>query len=863
MKQIYFLLIALCFFATTKAQIVNIPDAKFKAKLLAASTSNTTAKNISGNYFKIDANASGEIEESEALSVYQLDLNMSNISNLAGIEYFKKLSSLICSNNNLTNLNVLALTQLTNLHCGGNKITSLDLSSLTVLRDLYCSSNQLSAINISNLISLQSLSCAKNNIQILDLSGTKYLNTIECNSNKLTSLNLTGLKYLWNLYCGNNLLTSLDLTGLINLGTLECENNKISNIDLTGLVNLTFVNCGGNPLGNLDLSSNTKLYTLNCQNNQLQTLNLSGLTSLYDLNCSSNQLLNLSLAGLTKFQTIDISGNQMMNVDLSGLTELLNFNCNMTKITDLNLSESSKLAQLYCYNNTNLTNLNIKNNSQEIYLDFGSNLNLKYICADDNEINSIQGKINNYGYKNCNVNSYCSFVPGGTNYTIQGNQKFDSNTNGCDALDVVVPNIKFNLVTGATTGSLTSNSTGNYSIPVQAGTHVITPVIENPTYFNVSPASSIVTFPTQTSPFAQDFCVTANGTRPDLEVSLLPLQPARPGFDAKYKIIFKNKGTTTQSGSVNLAFDDAVLDLVVSHPLATTQTTNNLSWNFTNLLPFETREITFTLNVNSPMEIPAVNDSSVLVYNATITSTATDETPTDNTFTFNQTVVNSFDPNDKTCLEGTTISPSLIGQYVHYMIRFENTGTFPAQNIVVKDMIDLSKFDISTLVPINASHSYITKIYGGNKVEFIFENINLPFDDANNDGYITFKIKTLPTLVVGNTFTNAASIYFDYNFPVVTKLSSSTFKTLSTQDFEFSNYFTLYPNPAKSVLNISAKETIEVQSISIYNTLGQLVLVVPNAEKVSKMDVSSLKTGNYFIKINSDKGSSNTRFIKE
>jgi hypothetical protein len=179
-------------------------------------------------------------------------------------------------------------------------------------------------------------------------------------------------------------------------------------------------------------------------------------------------------------------------------------------------------------------------------------------------------------------------------------------------------------------------------------------------------------------------------------------------------------------------------------------------------------------------------------------------------------------------------------------------------------MIDLSKFDISTLVPTNASHSFITNISAGNKVEFIFENIHLPFDDVNNDGYVSFKIKTLPTLVDGDTFANEATIYFDYNFPIVTNKESSTFKVLlATSDFEFSSYFTLYPNPVKSVLNISSKEAIEVKSISIYNTLGQLVLVIPNAEKVSKIDVSSLTIGNYFIKINSDKGTSNTRFIKE
>jgi hypothetical protein len=541
--------------------------------------------------------------------------------------------------------------------------------------------------------------------------------------------------------------------------------------------------------------------------------------------------------------------------------------CNSNMLSTLDVSNLTNLIQLYCSNN-DLKSIFIKGSGYkggfETVFDFIGNPNLKYICANESVLVEIQNKVSSYGYANCAVNSYCSFVPGGTFYTIQGNQKFDSNTNGCDALDGVVPNLNYNLTNGTITGSLISNSYGNYSIPVQAGTYTITPKLENPTYFNVSPTNVNVVFPTQTSPVTQNFCISVNGVHPDLEVALLPLDPARPGFDAKYKIVYKNKGTTTQSGSVNLAFDNAVLDLVVANSVTANQTMNNLSWDFTNLLPFETRAITFTLNVNSPLETPAVNSGSVLPFIATISSATTDETPIDNTFAFNQTVVNSFDPNDKTCLEGTTISPSLIGQYVHYMIRFENNGTANALNIVVKDMIDLAKFDISTLVPTNASHSFITNISAGNKVEFIFENINLPFDDANNDGYIAFKIKTLPTLVDGDTFANEANIYFDYNFPILTNKESSTFKvSLETTDFEFSNYFTLYPNPAKSVLNISSKETIEIKSISIYNTLGQLVLVIPNAEKVSRIDVSSLTTGNYFIKINSDKGTSNTRFIKE
>lgn len=602
---------------------------------------------------------------------------------------------------------------------------------------------------------------------------------------------------------------------------------------------------------------------------------LTGIKSFINLRilfCYNNQLTNLDVSNLNYLLVIFGYNNSITTINAQNCFKLTQFDCSNNNLNILDLSGTS-IMSLVCGNNPNLSYINIKNGivctipkvaphqappSLPFY--FGSLPKLASVCCDLGEEEAVQRSSISVS---TSITTYCSFTSGGTFFTIQGNNKFDNDNNGCDALDIVTPNLKFTISDGVTIGSSISNSTGNYSIPVQAGTHTITPILENPTYFDVSPTTVSVTFPSQTSPFVQDYCITANGVHPDLEISLLPIRPAVPGFDAIYKIVYKNKGNQTQSGSVNLTFDDAVLDLVVANPAITTQTTNNLSWDFTNLLPFETREITFTLNVNSPLETPAVNSGSVLVYNATITSAATDETPLDNTFTFNQTLVNSFDPNDKTCLEGTTISPDLIGQYVHYMIRFENNGTANAQNIVVKDMIDLSKFDISTLVPTSASHSFVTNISAGNKVEFIFENINLPFDDANNDGYIAFKIKTLPTLVVNDTFTNDASIYFDYNFPVVTKLASSTFKTLATPDFEFANYFTLYPNPAKSVLNISSKEAIEVKSISIYNALGQLVLVIPNAGKVSKIDVSSLTTGNYFIKINSDRGTSNARFVKE
>lgn len=831
MKKIYFLLLVLVLFNTANSQIINFPDANFKARLVSADVNTGTVTNFSGNFFKLDANNDGQIQLSEALLVKELNVwghnGSNNYSDMTGVEYFTNLQSLKCGfGNPIQSLNVSNLTQLKKLTCSGTQMTSLDVSNLTNLEELDYGNNP----QLTNLI----------------VNSSNIIHTVKCVFNNLTSVNLSLFPNLKYLDCSYNTLTSLDLSVFSNFEELHCSNNQLSSLNITGLTNLKVLDCGYNP--------------------QLPLPNFSLFPSLNYIDCSQNlPQSSINLTGLTQLTFLFCNGLNLSNLDLSTNTGISWLMCSNNQLTTLELNHLTHLEYLACNNNL-LYTLFVKEIHFQFWgmsdINFNNNPNLHYICANDDVQSYIQSKINSYNYTNCTVSSYCSFTPGGDYYTIQGNNKFDENNNGCDVLDNAYPSLKFNINDGTSNSNFISNTSGNYSMPFQTGTYTVTPVLENPSYFIVTPASFSVSFPMQASPFTQNFCVTPIGIHPDLEVSILTINAARPGFDANYKMIYKNKGNTSQSGSVNVAFNDAVLDFVSANPVVSTQTLNNLSWDFTNLMPFETREITFTLNVNSPMETPAVNNGDILNYTATIVSPATDDMPNDNTFILNQTVVGSYDPNDKVCLEGAIIPPTKVGDYVHYMIRFENNGTANAQNIVVKDMIDTNKFDVNSLVVLKGSHNYYTRI-NGNKVEFIFENINLPFDDANNDGYVSFKIKTKPTLTNGDTFSNSASIYFDYNFPIVTNTATTTIQALSSQDFEFSNYFNLYPNPVSTTLKIDAKDAIQISSINIYNTLGQLVLVVPNAQETKIVDVSSLSSGNYFIKINSDKGTSNTKFIKQ
>src|SRR5690606_9140400 len=107
-------------------------------------------------------------------------------------------------------------------------------------------------------------------------------------------------------------------------------------------------------------------------------------------------------------------------------------------------------------------------------------------------------------------------------------------------------------------------------------------------------------FPTRRS--SDLFCVIPNGIHNDLEVTIISLEAAQPGFDTDYKIIFKNKGNTTLSGNIDFTFDDDYLDLLSSNPIVNSQSTGNLIWNYTNLQPFETREISLTMTLNTPTD---------------------------------------------------------------------------------------------------------------------------------------------------------------------------------------------------------------------------------------------------------------------
>jgi plastocyanin len=150
-----------------------------------------------------------------------LDVSNQNISDLTGIEDFTVLSTLNCSQNQLTSLDLSFSTALTDLNCGHNQLTNLDVSNNTALIDLYLNNNQITALDISNNTSLAELGCWDNQLTSLDLSNNIALYGINCSYNQLTYLNISSITLLHHFDCMSNQLTSLDVSNNTNTASFD------------------------------------------------------------------------------------------------------------------------------------------------------------------------------------------------------------------------------------------------------------------------------------------------------------------------------------------------------------------------------------------------------------------------------------------------------------------------------------------------------------------------------------------------------------------------------------------------------------------------------------------------------------------
>jgi uncharacterized repeat protein (TIGR01451 family) len=144
-----------------------------------------------------------------------------------------------------------------------------------------------------------------------------------------------------------------------------------------------------------------------------------------------------------------------------------------------------------------------------------------------------------------------------------------------------------------------------------------------------------------------------------------------------------------------------------------------------------------------------------------------DNDTSNNTFYLKLSIVNAHDPNDKQVSEPEAMNAG--NKTLKYYVRFQNTGTAPATDVVVMDTLS-NALDYNTVEFISSSHNCVLE-QNGNILAFKFLNINL-IDSNHNEkeshGYFHYSIKTKYNLKPYEKIKNTAHIYFDAEKPVTT-----------------------------------------------------------------------------------------------
>jgi uncharacterized repeat protein (TIGR01451 family) len=409
---------------------------------------------------------------------------------------------------------------------------------------------------------------------------------------------------------------------------------------------------------------------------------------------------------------------------------------------------------------------------------------------------------------------------------ILGTTYFDANGNGTkDAGEFNVPGIVIRAASATKTYLGYSDFLGAYNLLTDTGNYTIS-IPQLPTYYTASlPATHTANFGTAIGQIdsANHFGLVPLPNKNDLQVKITNITAARPGFKTVYRVTCKNAGTTTLSGNITLAHA-AQLVYVSATPAPTGYSNPVINWNFSNLRPLHTIHFDVMLDVPVSTVIGSTQQSI-----ATANPITGDETPLNNRDTLNHVVTASYDPNDKSVTPNGNISPTFVaaGEPLDYTIRFQNTGTDTAFNIVVRDTLS-SNLNVNSFEFIAASHPCIVNLRDNGIVEWRFNNILLPDSNRNeplSHGFIRFRVKPKSTLVIGNQITNVCNIGFDFNAYIRTNQTLNTV-TLATSVSNLPGtvqQLSFYPNPFQKELriaNIPAGKTYRVELLTLSGRLA-------------------------------------------
>ena len=335
----------------------------------------------------------------------------------------------------------------------------------------------------------------------------------------------------------------------------------------------------------------------------------------------------------------------------------------------------------------------------------------------------------------------------------------------------------------------------------------------------------------------------------DLQIDMFAATPDRPGFDTEYLVYYENVGTECiDNVQINIDLDDLLLITAASNP-DITFSGNTASLDVGELCPMESGMFSLTAFLNDTVSLGTILEST-----AQILPVSGDENSTDNVSSYESTVVGSYDPNDKAVSEAT-INPTFISdeQPLKYLVRFQNTGTYYAERVLVVDTLD-ANLDLNSFSLLSTSHD-VNVTRNGNVFYFEFDQIFLPDSTTNepeSHGFIRYEVKPMGGIANGESIENTAYIFFDFNAPIITN-TVSTMMDIASSLSEITYEARVFPNPATDMINLEWPTDVKMNTIKLVDISGREIgFYNVNGNERMTIPVDHLTSGIYTFQFYSD-----------
>lgn len=316
----------------------------------------------------------------------------------------------------------------------------------------------------------------------------------------------------------------------------------------------------------------------------------------------------------------------------------------------------------------------------------------------------------------------------------------------------------------------------------------------------------------------------------DLEIQINSTV-ARPGRTSVVTLQVNNVGNIVATQSVITLQFPTGWNVIRTNPMHTNILGGNvLSWDYTNTINIKGSK-SFRIELAPPTTVKQGTPFELI---AEVDAT-NDVNPNNDIAMWNSKIVASYDPNDKLVNKSNYYSISDQNKELIYTIRFQNTGTDTAFDVTIRDTLSKA-IDATSIRVVNASHPYQLRMKKLGFLEVYFKSIFLPDSSVNeiaSHGFVQFAIRPNAT---NEPFTlrNKASIYFDYNTPVLTNSISTYIGLVATNDINKQALIKATPNP------FSNQIIVEYESLKKYSNYH---LQIRNIQDIMIHDIQIQQKG--------------------